>query len=132
MEPFRITFELAEPVLVNRSVAALVLLDQPVSVHGADLVCVKTALGEPDDDGQRREREVFTFPVPWMTDTPVYMRRVVNAAFFTEARPGTVQAQATEARWTMFAPVVALALVNVWFGFGTSFNVGAGFTPAGE
>ena len=33
---------------------ALVLLDAPVSVHGADLLRVKTALGEPEDDGCHR------------------------------------------------------------------------------
>ena len=54
----------------------------------------------------------------------VYMWRVVNAAFFTEARPDTVQAHAHEAHWTMVAPVVVLAIANVWFGVETSFSVG--------
>ena len=54
----------------------------------------------------------------------VYMWRVVNAAFFTEARPDTVQAHAREAHWTMVAPVVALAAANVWLGVETSFSVG--------
>jgi len=54
----------------------------------------------------------------------VYMWRVVHAAFFTEARPDTVQAHAHEAHWTMVAPVVVLAIANVWFGVETSFSVG--------
>ena len=54
----------------------------------------------------------------------VYVWRVVSAAFFTPARPGTVQAHATEAPWTMVAPVVVLAFANVWFGVETSFSVG--------
>jgi len=54
----------------------------------------------------------------------VYMWRVVSAAFFTEARPDTVQAHAHEAHWTMVAPVVVLAIANVWFGVETSFSVG--------
>ena len=54
----------------------------------------------------------------------VYMWRVVNAAFFTEARPGTIQQRASEVHWTMVAPVVALALANVFFGVETSFSVG--------
>ena len=54
----------------------------------------------------------------------VYMWRVVSAAFFTEARPDTVQAHAHEAHWTMVAPVVVLAFANVWFGVETSFSVG--------
>ena len=54
----------------------------------------------------------------------IYMWRVVSAAFFTEARPGTVQAQAHEVHWTMVAPVVALAFANVWFGVETSFSAG--------
>ena len=54
----------------------------------------------------------------------VYMWRVVNAAFFTEARPDTVPAHAHEAHWTMVAPVVVLAIANVWFGVETSFSVG--------
>ena len=54
----------------------------------------------------------------------VYMWRVVSAAFFIEARPDTVQAHAHEAHWTMVAPVVVLAIANVWFGVETSFSVG--------
>jgi len=54
----------------------------------------------------------------------VYMWRVVNAAFFTEARSDRVQAHAREAPWTMVAPVVVLAVANVWFGVDTSFSVG--------
>ena len=54
----------------------------------------------------------------------VYMWRVVNAAFFTQAHPDSVQAHASEAHWTMVAPVVGLALVNVWFGVETSFSIG--------
>ena len=54
----------------------------------------------------------------------VYMWRVVSAAFFTEARPDTVQAHAHEAHWTMVVPVVALAFANVWFGVETSFSAG--------
>ena len=54
----------------------------------------------------------------------IYMWRVVSTAFFTEARPDTVQAHAHEAHWTMVAPVVALALANVWFGVETSFSAG--------
>ena len=54
----------------------------------------------------------------------VYMWRVVNTAFFTPARSGTVQAHATEAHWTMVAPVVLLAFANVWFGVDTSFSAG--------
>ena len=54
----------------------------------------------------------------------VYMWRVVSAAFFTEARPDTVQAHAHEAHWTMVAPVVVLAIANVWFGVETSFSRG--------
>lgn len=54
----------------------------------------------------------------------VYMWRVVNAAFFTEARPDSVQAHAREAPWTMVSPVVVLAVANVWFGVDTSFSVG--------
>ena len=54
----------------------------------------------------------------------VYMWRVLNAAFFTPARPDTVQAHAHEAHWTMVAPVVVLAFANVWFGVESSFSVG--------
>ena len=54
----------------------------------------------------------------------VYMWRVVNAALFTPAHPDTVQAHVHEAHWTMVAPVVVLALANVWFGVETSFSVG--------
>ena len=54
----------------------------------------------------------------------VYMWRVVNAAFFTQAHPDSVQAHASEAHWTMVAPVVGLALANVWFGVETSFSIG--------
>ena len=54
----------------------------------------------------------------------IYMWRVVSTAFFTEARPDTVRAHAHEAHWTMVAPVVALALANVWFGVETSFSAG--------
>jgi len=54
----------------------------------------------------------------------IYMWRVVSAAFFTEARPDSVQAHAREAHWTMVVPVVALAAANVWFGVDTSFSVG--------
>ena len=54
----------------------------------------------------------------------IYMWRVVSAAFFTEARPGTAQAQAHEVHWTMVAPVVVLASANVWFGVETSFSTG--------
>ena len=60
----------------------------------------------------------------------IYMWRVVSTAFFTEARPDTVQAHAHEAHWTMVAPVVALALANVWFGVETSFS--AGFAALGS
>ena len=54
----------------------------------------------------------------------MYMWSVVSAAFFTPARADTVQAQATEVHWTMVAPVVLLALANVWFGVDTSFSAG--------
>ena len=54
----------------------------------------------------------------------VYMWRVLNAAFFTQAHPDSVQAHASEAHWTMVAPVVGLALANVWFGVETSFSIG--------
>ena len=54
----------------------------------------------------------------------VYMWRVVNAAFFTQAHSDSVQAHASEAHWTMVAPVVGLALANVWFGVETSFSIG--------
>ena len=54
----------------------------------------------------------------------IYMWRVVNAAFFTQAGPDTVQAHAAEAHWTMVAPVVVLALANVYFGVETSFSIG--------
>ena len=54
----------------------------------------------------------------------VYMGRVVNVAFFTRPGPDTVQAHAAEAHWTMVAPVVALALANVYFGVETSFGTG--------
>ena len=54
----------------------------------------------------------------------IYMWRVVSAAFFTRAEPGTVQAHATEAHWTMVAPVVVLAFANVYFGIETSFSTG--------
>ena len=54
----------------------------------------------------------------------VYMWRVVNAAFFTQAHPDSVQAHAAEAHWTMVAPVVGLAFANVWFGVETSFSIG--------
>ena len=35
-----------------------------------------------------------------------------------------MQAHATEAHWTMVAPVVALAFANVYFGIETSFSTG--------
>ena len=54
----------------------------------------------------------------------VYMWRVLNAAFFTQPLPDSVQAHASEAHWTMVAPVVVLALANVWFGVETSFSIG--------
>ena len=54
----------------------------------------------------------------------VYMWRVLNAAFFTQPHPDSVQAHASEAHWTMVAPVVVLALANVWFGVETSFSIG--------
>ena len=54
----------------------------------------------------------------------IYMWRVVSVAFFTEAPPGTAQAQAHEVHWTMVAPVVVLASANVWFGVETSFSTG--------
>ena len=54
----------------------------------------------------------------------VYMWRVLNAAFFTQPLPDSVQANASEAHWTMVAPVVVLALANVWFGVETSFSIG--------
>ena len=54
----------------------------------------------------------------------VYMWRVLNAAFFTQPLPDSVQAHASEAHWTMVAPVVMLALANVWFGVETSFSIG--------
>ena len=54
----------------------------------------------------------------------IYMWRVVSVAFFTRASPGTVQAHATEAHWTMVAPVVVLAFANVYFGVETSFSTG--------
>ena len=54
----------------------------------------------------------------------IYMWRVVNAAFFTRAVPDTVQAHAHEVHWTMVAPVVVLALANVYFGVETSFSIG--------
>ena len=53
-----------------------------------------------------------------------YMWRVLNAAFFTQPLPDSVQAHASEAHWTMVAPVVVLALANVWFGVETSFSIG--------
>ena len=52
----------------------------------------------------------------------VYMWRVLSTVFFTRAGPDTVQSRAREAPWTMVAPVVALALANVWFGVETSFG----------
>ena len=54
----------------------------------------------------------------------LYMWRVLNAAFFTQPLPDSVQAHASEAHWTMVAPVVVLALANVWFGVETSFSAG--------
>ena len=54
----------------------------------------------------------------------VYMWRVLNAAFFTQPLPDSVQAHASEAHWTMVAPVVVLAAANVWFGVETSFSIG--------
>ena len=54
----------------------------------------------------------------------IYMWRVVSAAFFTQASPGTVQAHAVEAHWSMVAPVLVLAFANVYFGVETSFSTG--------
>ena len=54
----------------------------------------------------------------------LYMWRVVSVAFFARTAPDTVQAHATEAHWTMVAPVVALAFANIYFGVETSFSVG--------
>ena len=54
----------------------------------------------------------------------IYMWRVVNTAFFMQAAPGTVQAHAAEAHWTMVAPVLALAFANIYFGVETSFSTG--------
>ena len=54
----------------------------------------------------------------------IYLWRVIGVAFFERAGPDTVQAHAAEAPWTMVAPVVALALANVWFGVETSFSTG--------
>ena len=54
----------------------------------------------------------------------LYLWRVIAVAFFERAGPGTVQAHAAEAPWTMVAPVVLLAAANVWFGVETSFSTG--------
>ena len=54
----------------------------------------------------------------------LYLWRVVAVVFFERAGPGTVQAHAAEAPWTMVAPVVLLAAANVWFGVETSFSTG--------
>ena len=53
----------------------------------------------------------------------IYMWRVVSTAFFAQPGPDTVQAHAVEAPWTMVAPVVVLAVANVYFGLETSFGI---------
>lgn len=53
-----------------------------------------------------------------------YVWRVVEVAYFRDAREGSIQARATEAPVMMLLPLWALIAANVYFGIDTSLTVG--------
>jgi multicomponent Na+:H+ antiporter subunit D len=61
----------------------------------------------------------------------VYCGRVIEAAYFRDPEPGSIQAGAREAPLAMLIPVWILIAANVYFGIDTDLTVGVASRAAG-
>ncbi len=61
----------------------------------------------------------------------VYCGRVIEAAYFRDPEPGSIQASAREAPLAMLIPVWVLIAANVYFGIDTDLTVGVASRAAG-